>query len=100
MSWLRRAAGPQNRGGLGLKLIPVTEKTGPVAGVVLVNPGDHLLLMSSDGVVIRLNADDVNIYGRAAQGVRVMRMPEGAKVISLTVAAPEQEEEAAAETGE
>ncbi|MBR4692248.1 MAG: DNA gyrase subunit A, partial [Oscillospiraceae bacterium] len=100
VSWLRRAAGPQNRGGLGLKLIPVTEKTGPVAGVVLVNPGDHLLLMSSDGVVIRLNADDVNIYGRAAQGVRVMRMPEGAKVISLTVAAPEQEEEAAAETGE
>jgi DNA gyrase/topoisomerase IV subunit A len=47
-----------------------------------------------------MNADDVNVYGRAAQGVRVMRMPEGAKVISLTVAAPEQEEEAAAETGE
>jgi DNA gyrase/topoisomerase IV subunit A len=42
-----------------------------------------------------MNADDVNVYGRAAQGVRVMRMPEGAVVISLTVAAPEQEEDAA-----
>ena len=68
-----------------------------MAGVQLVSPGDHLLLMSSDGVVIRMNADDVNVYGRNAQGVRVMRMPEGAVVISLTVAAPEQDEEAAAE---
>ena len=69
-----------------------------MAGVQLVSPGDHLLLMSSDGVVIRMNADDVNVYGRAAQGVRVMRMPEGAVVISLTVAAPEQEEESGEET--
>ena len=99
VSWLRRADGPQHRGGLGLKLLPVTEKTGPVAGIALVKEGDHLLLMSSDGVVIRMNADDVNVYGRAAQGVRVMRMPEGAKVISLTVAAPEQEE-AVPEAGE
>ena len=85
---------PQHRGGMGLKNLTVTEKTGLVAGIALVSPGDHLLLMSTDGVVIRLNADDVNVYGRAAQGVRVMRMPEGARVISLTVAAPEQEETA------
>ena len=88
---------PQHRGGVGLKNCTITEKTGKVAGVALVSPGDHLLLMSSDGVVIRMNADDVNVYGRAAQGVRVMRMPEGARIISLTVAAPEQEEEIPAE---
>jgi DNA gyrase subunit A len=93
--YCRLGSEPQHRGGLGLKNCTVTEKTGCVAGIQLVSPGDHLLLMSSDGVVIRMNADDVNVYGRAAQGVRVMRMPEGAVVISLTVAAPEQEEEAA-----
>ena len=62
-----------------------------MGGIALVSPGDHLLLMSSDGVVIRMEAEDVNVYGRAAQGVRVMRMPEGARIISLTVTAPEQE---------
>ena len=98
--YCRLGSEPQHRGGLGLKNCTVTEKTGGVAGVQLVSPGDHLLLMSSDGVVIRMNADDVNVYGRAAQGVRVMRMPEGAVVISLTVAAPEQEEESGEETAD
>ena len=88
-----RGGDAQRRGGLGRKNLTVTEKTGKVAGISLVKEGDHLLLMSSDGVVIRLNADEVNVYGRAAQGVRVMRMPEGARVISLTVAASEDEEE-------
>ena len=88
-----RGGDAQRRGGLGLKNLTVTEKTGKVAGILLVQEGDHLLLMSSDGVVIRLNADEVNVYGRAAQGVRVMRMPEGARVISLTVAASEDPEE-------
>ena len=98
--YCRLGSEPQHRGGLGLKNCTVTEKTGGVAGVQLVSPGDHLLLMSSDGVVIRMNADDVNVYGRAAQGVRIMRMPEGAVVISLTVAAPEQEEESGEETAD
>ena len=98
--YCRLGSEPQHRGGLGLKNCTVTEKTGGVAGVQLVSPGDHLLLMSSDGVVIRMNADDVNVYGRAAQGVRVMRMPEGAVVISLTVAAPEQEEGSGEETAD
>ncbi len=91
--YCRLGTEPQHRGGLGLKNLTITEKTGKVAGIALVSPSDHLLLMSSDGVVIRMNADDVNIYSRAAQGVRVMRIPEGARIISLTVAAPEQEEE-------
>ena len=47
-----------------------------------------------------MNADDVNVYSRSAQGVRVMRIPEGARIISLTVAAPEQEEEETEENGE
>ena len=91
--YCRLGSEPQHRGGMGLKNCPITEKTGKVAGIALVSPEDHLLLMSSDGVVIRMNADDVNVYSRAAQGVRVMRIPEGARIIGLTVAAPEQEED-------
>jgi len=100
VSEYRRGEGdgePQRRGGKGLRNGTLTAKTGKVAGIALVREGDHLILMSSDGVVIRMNADDVNVYGRAAQGVRVMRLGEETKVISLTLAAAEDEEETAEE---
>ena len=93
----RQGAEPQHRGGMGMKNYQVTEKTGRVAAVRAVQDTDDILLMSSDGIVIRMAAADVNVYGRAAQGVRVMRLQEGEKVISLTVTAREAEEEAEAE---
>ena len=93
----RQGAEPQHRGGMGMKNYQVTEKTGRVAAVRAVQDTDDILLMSSDGIVIRMAAADVNVYGRAAQGVRVMRVQEGEKVISLTVTAREAEEEAEAE---
>ena len=96
-----RADGPQNRGGYGLKGYQVTDKTGPVAGVKVVNDDDDILIISDDGIIIRTHAAGINIYSRTAQGVKVMNLSEGVKVISIARTDHEEEEEAvenAAET--
>ena len=81
----------QHRGGMGLKNYNVTEKTGPVADMRLVNEEDDLLVVSDDGTIIRMAVSDISILGRSTQGVRVMRLGEGAGVISI---APTDKEEA------
>ena len=90
-------SGPQKRGGSGLKNYQITEKTGKVVDAKLVLGDEDILLISDDGTIIRMAAADINVYGRATQGVRVMRVDEGVKVISLAKAekeTPEGEEEA------
>lgn len=82
----------QNRGGLGLKNYNVTEKTGKVAAIKLVSDDDDIMMISDDGTIIRMDASAVSTYGRATQGVRLMRLGEGAKVISVEVASKEEEE--------
>ena len=74
---------PQKRGGMGLKNYNVTERTGKVATVKVVDDNDDILLISDDGTIIRMAADSVSMLGRATQGVRLMRLAEGRKVISL-----------------
>ncbi|NCB52476.1 MAG: DNA gyrase subunit A [Clostridia bacterium] len=74
---------PQNRGGLGLKNYNITEKTGKVAAIKVVDDTDDVLIISDDGTVIRMAASDISTYGRATQGVRLMRLAEGTKVISI-----------------
>ena len=89
--------GPQKRGGSGLKNYQITEKTGKVVDAKVVLGEEDILLISDDGTIIRMSASDINVYGRATQGVRVMRVDEGVKVISLAKAekeTPEGEEEA------
>ncbi|MBU5625745.1 DNA gyrase subunit A [Oscillibacter sp. MSJ-2] len=86
-------AGPQKRGGYGMKGYQVTEKTGKIAGAKVVDGDEDILLISDDGTIIRMASEDVNVYGRTAQGVRVMRLAEGAKVISLARAEKEESEE-------
>ena len=73
----------QKRGGMGLKNYNVTERTGKVATVKVVDDNDDILLISDDGTIIRMAADSVSMLGRATQGVRLMRLAEGSKVISL-----------------
>jgi len=73
---------PQRRGGKGLVNYRITEKTGPVAAVKVVDDSDDVIIISDDGTLIRMAAKDINIYSRATQGVRVMRVPEGSRVIS------------------
>ena len=84
----------QKRGGYGLKGYQVTEKTGKIAGAKVVDGNEDILLISDDGTIIRMAVEDVNIYGRTTQGVRVMRLTEGSKVISLAKTDKEEGEEA------
>ena len=73
----------QRRGGLGLKNYNITEKTGCVADIKVVDDDDDILIISDDGTIIRTAAESISIYGRATQGVRLMRVAEGSKVISI-----------------
>jgi len=83
---------PQARGGKGMAAYGLTEKTGPVAGVQVVSGDEDLMVIENNGVIIRMQISDINVYGRAAQGVRVMRLEEGSKVISIEKVARDGEE--------
>ena len=86
---------PQSRGGKGMIAYGLTDKTGPVAGVQVVSGDEDLMVIENNGVIIRMRIADINVYGRATQGVRVMRLEEGSKVISIEkVARDETPEEA------
>ena len=92
--YLRGDSGvPQNRGGLGLKNYNITEKTGTIAGVLVVDDQDDILLISDDGTIIRMAAADISQLSRGTQGVRLMRVGEDAKVISIARTEQLEEEE-------
>ena len=87
-----------NRGGLGIKNYAVTEKTGPVVGIKVVDGSEDLLLVTAAGILIRTHVDTIRIAGRATQGVIVMRFKEeGDQVISLALAEREEEESTSSE---
>ena len=88
-----RADGPQKRGGYGLKGYNVTEKTGCVVGVKVVSDNDDVLVINDAGVIIRMAVSGISTYGRTAQGVKIMNLEEGVKVISFARTDHEEEEE-------
>ncbi len=100
--YIRGGSGePQHRGGYGMKGYNCTDKTGPIAGVKVVSGDEDILLINSSGVIIRMAVADVNIYSRTAQGVKVMNLDEGDKVISIARTDHEEEEpETEIEAGE
>lgn len=74
----------QSRGGYGLANYKVDDVKGHVCGIKIVDEDDDIILVSSDGVIIRILASDIRILGRSAKGVRVMRVKDGAKVVAFT----------------
>lgn len=74
----------QNRGGYGLTNYKVDDIRGHVCGIKIVDEEDDIILVSSDGIIIRILASDIRIMGRIAKGVRVMRVNEGANVVAFT----------------
>lgn len=74
----------QNRGGYGLTNYKVDEIRGHVCNIKIVDEEDDIILVSSDGIIIRILASDVRIMGRIAKGVRVMKVNEGAAVVAFT----------------
>jgi DNA gyrase subunit A len=71
----------------------LTEKTGLLAGQLLVHEGEDLLLITDDGTIIRTPVSDISVQGRNTQGVRIMRVEEGARVVCVARAEPEDDDE-------
>jgi DNA gyrase subunit A len=87
-----------NRGGMGIRNYMVTDKTGPVVGMKVVDGTEDLLLVTAAGILIRTPVENIRVAGRATQGVIVMRFKEeGDRVISLALADPEEKEQPAPE---
>ena len=84
----------RGRGGVGIKNYNVSEKTGCVADVKIVTGDEDILLISDDGTIIRTPADTVSLQSRTAQGVRVMRLLEGSRVICMETTEKEASQEA------
>ena len=86
---------PQQRGGKGLKNYNITAKTGRIAGVAIVDDSDDVMMIESGGVLIRMAAADINVYKRDTQGVILMRIEQGSRVISVERLEPEADGETA-----
>lgn len=74
----------QRRGGMGLKNYPVSPEKGAVIGIRTLGPDDDVILISADGVIIRIRANDLRIMGRTASGVHVMRLGENDRVATFS----------------
>jgi len=74
---------PQSRGGKGIYTIKVTDRNGPVVGIMQVGEDDDLMIMTSSGKVMRFTVNEVGVIGRLTQGVRLMAVEEGEKIISF-----------------
>ena len=83
------------RGGLGIKNYNVTDKTGKIADVKVVNDEDDILVITDDGTIIRMSAANISLLSRATQGVRIMRIMDGSRVICIEKT--DREEESAEE---
>ena len=86
-----RGDGPQKRGGYGLKGYNCTDKTGPLVGLKVVGDNDDVLVINDAGVIIRMACDGISCYSRGAQGVKLMNLAEGVKVISIARTDHEEE---------
>ncbi len=82
----------QGRGGKGLRSYRLTDKTGPVAGAAVVSDTDDIMLIESGGVILRTPVENINIYGRDTQGVILMRVEPGNRLITVQSVVAEEEE--------
>ncbi len=81
----------QSRGGKGTTSYRISEATGAVAGLQVVTPKDDVILITSEGVIIRMDTEDISTYGRVTKGVRLMRLADDVNIV--TVACVEKEPE-------
>lgn len=83
----------KSRGGKGMKTANITEKNGPLAGLMAVNGDEDLMIITNTGVIIRTNVANISQTGRATLGVKVMRLDKGAQIVTFTSVAAENEKE-------
>ena len=73
----------QNRGGKGVKCYKITEKTGNVVGMKAVDDDSEIMIINTEGIIIRMKCEDISIYGRITSGVKLINLPENDKVASV-----------------
>ena len=83
----------QTRGGIGIKTMTITEKTGQMCGLKVVTGEEDIMLVNDAGVIIRINTEEISVVGRAAQGVRLMRVDEDTRVVCVAKVPKEEEED-------
>ncbi len=83
----------QTRGGKGVLTYKVTQKTGTLVGVKIVNGDEDVMLITDKGTIIRMKVEEISILGRPTQGVTLMRTSDGGKVVSIEILAPENIDE-------
>jgi DNA gyrase subunit A len=89
----------QSRGGVGIINIQTSDRNGKVAGIAYVHDEDELMLISQQGMILRMRAGDIRTIGRATQGVRLIEMEEGDAVVSVAKLA-EREDDSPADAGD
>lgn len=90
----------QSRGGKGTTTYKISDATGALAGMEIVTPNDDIMLITSEGIIIRMDSEDISTYGRVTKGVRLMRFADGVSIISIAkvVKDPEDDSETAENT--
>lgn len=83
---------PQNRGGKGVKCYKITEKTGNVVGVKAVNEDNEVMMITTEGIIIRISCSDISILGRITSGVKLMNLDENVAVASIAKVREKKEE--------
>lgn len=83
----------QNRGGKGVKCYKITEKTGSVVGVKAVNEDDEIMIINTEGIIIRMKCEGISVLGRITSGVKLINLPEGNVVASIAKVRKGDEEE-------
>lgn len=90
----------KNRGGYGVRVHKLSEKTGQLAGVAVVDEDSDIMLITDQGQMIRVHASDVSVYSRTAGGVIIMRLSDGQHVVNLTKVAKDEPEDEVAPASE
>jgi len=84
----------QRRGGVGIINIATSQRNGPVAGIAYVEEGDEVLLITQQGMIIRMLTNDVRAIGRATQGVRLIEIEGEDRVVSVARLVEKEDEDA------
>ena len=90
----------QNRGGKGVKCYKITEKTGNVIGAKAVNEENEIMMITTEGIIIRLQCSDISILGRITSGVKLINLSDGVTVASFAKVREKDEDKAEKESSE
>ncbi len=88
----------QRRGGKGIKAINITDKTGKLVAMKMINDSEDIMLISDDGTIMRMPVSQLRVISRNTQGVKIMKLSGGAKVVSVAIVEHQEEVEDALET--